>query len=115
MSLAEDLRNVLRDAAAVLRRKGTHDTATMAEQAAGILDGHVATSPAELHEYAAVSLVDHLFRGSAAAGAIQSMPAPAPAAPAPAPPAPAVKPAAPAPAPRPPAPPASANPSKETT
>ena len=88
MSLAEDLQSVLAGAAAALRSEGTDDTAEMAEQAAAILGAHAAAGPLELAEYAAVHLVDHLLRGSAAAGAINSLPAvtlpepPAPAKPA---------------------------------
>ena len=74
MSLAEDLQHVLNGVAAVLRSQGVEDVAVMAEQAAGILAGHVAGGDVIVAEDAAVRLIDHLFRGSAAAGAIQSMP-----------------------------------------
>ena len=82
MSLAEDLHKVLDGAASVLRSRGVEDVATMAEQAAGILAAHIAGPEAIVAEDAAVRLIDHLFRGSAAAGAIQSMP-PVPEVPAP--------------------------------
>lgn len=76
MSLAADLRSVLERVSLALRSTGVHDVAVMTAQAARILHLHVTVGEAEVAEDAAIRLIDHLFRGSAAAGAINSMPPP---------------------------------------
>ena len=70
MSLAEGLHDVLKEAAATL----PEDVAVMASAAAAILGGHLDAGAAQVAEDGALRLLDHLFRGSAAAGAVQSLP-----------------------------------------
>jgi hypothetical protein len=86
MSLAAELRAVLARAAQTL----APDVGRMAADAASILGAHLDGGAVQLADDGALALIDHLFRGSAAAGAINSLPrAPEPAAQAEVPPGPA--------------------------